>query len=631
LNLSFSRKVVDRAKVSCYIDKTVGEQMKKEKKMKRPNIGQYLKKYKFWIFLYVFLYVVASIGGVFFTIFLAKSVEFITESKFKMAIIDIAIVVGINIVQRICWYFCNYVYNKKANKIMSELNLDLAKQAFKLNSKTFNDHDTGTFVQRIVDDPARIVDSLTSVIDVIMNMATTIVMFIYIATLNVYVSIAFVGIVIIAFMIEYLRVKLRRKNRSEVRKKSDKVHSLTTEIVRSEKDIKSLGLEEKLSEVSKGNYEDFRRSRYKLDMTDANLGSVRNAIIGIGTLLTLILGIYLHELGIITMATYMIIYSNRGSVWDLVWNIGQLTNLIVDIRVSHDRMFSLYDEIEFVTETFGNKTLESVVGEIEFKDVSYTFREFEFERKRKPSRGGKPGKIDYRFPPEQKLVSENQIFKELSFKITPNTTVAFVGKSGSGKSTILNLMSKMYVVDSGKVMIDGVDINEFNKETLRKTISLVNQFPYIFDMTIKENLLLAKADATDEELEDAISKASLKEFVDSLPKGVETKVGESGIKLSGGQKQRLAIARALLRNSPIIIFDESTSSLDNFAQEEVKKSIDELKGKSTIVIVAHRLSTIKNVDRIFFLDNGEIVDEGSFDELFEKNNNFKTMFLAENI
>lgn len=605
--------------------------MKKEKKMKRPNIGQYLKKYKFWIFLYVFLYVVASIGGVFFTIFLAKSVEFITESKFKMAIIDIAIVVGINIVQRICWYFCNYVYNKKANKIMSELNLDLAKQAFKLNSKTFNDHDTGTFVQRIVDDPARIVDSLTSVIDVIMNMATTIVMFIYIATLNVYVSIAFVGIVIIAFMIEYLRVKLRRKNRSEVRKKSDKVHSLTTEIVRSEKDIKSLGLEEKLSEVSKGNYEDFRRSRYKLDMTDANLGSVRNAIIGIGTLLTLILGIYLHELGIITMATYMIIYSNRGSVWDLVWNIGQLTNLIVDIRVSHDRMFSLYDEIEFVTETFGNKTLESVVGEIEFKDVSYTFREFEFERKRKPSRGGKPGKIDYRVPPEQKLVSENQIFKELSFKITPNTTVAFVGKSGSGKSTILNLMSKMYVVDSGKVMIDGVDINEFNKETLRKTISLVNQFPYIFDMTIKENLLLAKADATDEELEDAISKASLKEFVDSLPKGVETKVGESGIKLSGGQKQRLAIARALLRNSPIIIFDESTSSLDNFAQEEVKKSIDELKGKSTIVIVAHRLSTIKNVDRIFFLDNGEIVDEGSFDELFEKNNNFKTMFLAENI
>ncbi len=605
--------------------------MKKKEKTKRPNIAQYLKRYKVWIFLYALLYVIASVGDVFFTILLAKSVELITLASYKKAMINIAFVIVINIVQRFCWYFCSYIYNKKANKIMSELNLDLAKQAFKLNSKTFNDHDTGTFVQRIVDDPARIVDGLATVIDVIMNMATTIVMFIYIATLNIYVSIAFVGIVVIAFIIEYYRVKLRRKHRGIVRKKNDKVNSLTTEIVRSEKDIKSLGLENKLSEVSKENYEDYRKARYKLDMTGTNYGTARNAIIGLGTLLTLILGIYLRQLGLITLATYMIIYSNRGSVWDLVWNIGQLTNLIVDIRVSHDRMFSLYDENEFVTEKFGDKTIENVVGEIEFKAVSYTFREYEYKRKRKPAKHGREGKIDYSVPPEKKLVSENKIFNDLSFKITPNTTVAFVGKSGSGKSTILNLMSKMYVVDDGEVLIDGMNINDFNKETLRKTISLVNQFPYIFDMTIKENLLLAKGDATDEEVQEAIAKASLEEFVESLPKGVDTKVGESGIKLSGGQKQRLAIARALLRNSPIIIFDESTSSLDNFAQEEVKKSIDGLKGKSTIVIVAHRLSTIKNVDKIFFLENGEIVDSGTFDELFDKNKSFKSMFLAENI
>ena len=192
-------------------------------------------------------------------------------------------------------------------------------------------------------------------------------------------------------------------------------------------------------------------------------------------------------------------------------------------------------------------------------------------------------------------------------------------------------MSKMYEVDEGEVLIDGVNINSLNKKSLRNGISLVNQFPYIFDMTIKENLLLAKGDATDEDIYDALKKASLKDFIDTLPHGIETKVGESGIKLSGGQKQRLAIARALLRKSSIIIFDESTSSLDNFAQEEVKKSIDGLKGKSTIVIVAHRLSTIKNVDKIFFLDSGKIVDSGSFEELFERNEKFKAMFLAENI
>ena len=192
-------------------------------------------------------------------------------------------------------------------------------------------------------------------------------------------------------------------------------------------------------------------------------------------------------------------------------------------------------------------------------------------------------------------------------------------------------MSKMYEADAGEILIDGVNINNLTKESLRNTISLVNQFPYIFDMTIKENLLLAKKDATNAEIEKAIKDASFDDFVSTLNKGLDTKVGESGVKLSGGQKQRLAIARALLRNSSIIIFDESTSSLDNFAQENIKRSIDNLKGKSTIVIVAHRLSTIKNVDKIFFLDEGKIVDSGTFDKLFKKNEKFKNMFLAENI
>ena len=174
-------------------------------------------------------------------------------------------------------------------------------------------------------------------------------------------------------------------------------------------------------------------------------------------------------------------------------------------------------------------------------------------------------------------------------------------------------------------------INDLDKETLRSSISLVNQFPYIFDMSIKENLLLAKKDASDDEIWQALKLSSLEEFILGLPNGIDTKVGESGIKLSGGQKQRLAIARAMLRRSPIILFDESTSSLDNFAQEEVKRSIDGLKGQSTIVIVAHRLSTIKDADTIFFLDEGKIIDQGSFDYLFSNNEKFKRMFLVENI
>lgn len=608
-----------------------------QNKAKRPNIGRYLSKYKFWIALYILLTALAGVSDIIMTIFLAEVIELITVPEFLKAIYLGLVVIAVSIIQRICWYCINLIYFKYSNKIMCDLNSDLAKQAFKLNSKTYNDHNTGVFVQRIVDDPMRVVDNLSSVVDVLMDMITALIMLIYITTLNVWISLVLVVLIVSGLLLEMKRVKVRRKNRFISRQKSDKINALTTEIVRSEKDIKSLGLEEKLSEVSRDCYEEFRKSRYKQDFQDLNFWSSRNFIINVGTFCALLLGIFLMDKGLMTLATFMIVYSNRGSLWSLTVGVGQLANSIVDIRVCHTRMFSLFDEKEFVTEKFGKCSLDKVVGTIEFKDVSYTFKEYEnkeltaddiFDRKKQKEYK----KLKKRgITPPRKLVSENQIFDKLSFKINPNTTVAFVGKSGSGKSTILNLMSKMYEADSGQVLIDGVDIKTLNKQTLRSTISLVNQFPYIFDMSIKDNLLLAKSSATDEEIWDSIKKASLDEFVRSLPNGIDTQVGESGIKLSGGQKQRLAIARALLRNTNIIIFDESTSSLDNFAQEEVKRSIDGLKGKSTIVIVAHRLSTIKNVDHIFFLDGGVIVDEGTFDELFKRNPKFKAMFLAENI
>lgn len=413
-----------------------------------------------------------------------------------------------------------------------------------------------------------------------------------------------------------------------MKRKNDKIYSLTTEIVRSEKDIKSLGLEERLSEISKMNYNEYKKASYNYEVKDMNSWTLRNFIIETFAVLLLILGVYMIDISLLTLASFMIIYSNNGRLSSFVWCIGKIMDIFLDVKVSSERMFSLFDNNEFVCEKFGSVHLDNVKGKIEFKDVSFSFVEYEQNNNDKFLT---KKELKERKNKKRKIENVNKIFDKLSFKIEPNTTVAFVGKSGSGKSTILNLMSKMYEVDSGKVLIDGVNINDLDKETLRSSISLVNQFPYIFDMTIKENLILSKKDATKEEIDYAIENAFLKEFISTLSKGIDTKVGESGIKLSGGQKQRLAIARALLRNSPIIIFDESTSSLDNFAQENVKKSIDNLKGKSTIVIVAHRLSTIRNVDKIFFLDNGKIEDIGTFDELFERNDKFKSMFYAEKI
>lgn len=599
--------------------------MKKDKQ--KLNLTHYLSKYKFGIFLYILVYLIAGACTILQTLASASVIEKITASFYQESIYFMAFIVGLVVIKRICWYLSGLIYQKYANKIMADLNLDLAKQAFKLDSKTYSDHNTGTFVQRIVNDPENVVNHLADLVDIVTDIITSLVIIIYISTLNVYIGLIILGIIIICSLLEVKRNKLRRRNRRVSRKKNDKIHSLTTEIVRSEKDIKALGLENKLSEVSKESYQEYKKASYKTEVTDMSFWSLRNFIIEVGGFLMLILGIYMIDRGIITLATFMIIYSYNGNLYNLIWGIGNIANIFVEVKVSTERMFSLFDNKEFVCEKFGDTHLDNVHGDIEFKNVKYSYIEYEDESE--DSNSLKTKKKDKNR--ERKIASVNTVFDNLSFKIKPNTTVAFVGRSGSGKSTILNLMSKMYEVDDGEILIDNVNINNLDKETLRNSISLVNQFPYIFDMTIKENLLLAKQDATDDEINEAITKASLKEFIDTLHKGLDSRIGESGIKLSGGQKQRLAIARALLRNSSIIIFDESTSSLDNFAQEEIKHSIDALKGKSTIIIVAHRLSTIQNVDQIFFLDEGKIVDVGTFEYLFENNIKFKNMFFAENL
>jgi ATP-binding cassette subfamily B protein len=414
---------------------------------------------------------------------------------------------------------------------------------------------------------------------------------------------------------------------------SEKVDSLLNEIVRSERDVKSLNLEQTLKTKTEEGFNDYKKKYLTFERWDWSLWTATNGLITILQSLVLVLSVVFMDKGLMTLAAFMIIYSNRHAFFFLTRILGNVANYFTEISVALERINELYTNQEYKMEHFGNRNLKEIKGKIEFKNVSFSYPEFKERDKKEIEQEKKYNKKHKIKTPVQKRIEigRKQVLNKMNFEIEPNTTVSFVGVSGSGKSTILNLISKMYEVDKGKVMIDGVDVKTLSKETMRKAISLVNQSPYIFDMTIKENLLLSKPDATEEEITTAIKESALEDFIADLPEGINTKVGESGIKLSGGQKQRLAIARAMLRKSPIIIFDESTSSLDNISQNQIKKSIDKINGKSTVVIVAHRLSTIKNVDKIFFLEHGEIVDQGTFKELYKNNKKFKTIFLAENI
>lgn len=605
----------------------------KEKDAKKFNYWKYFAKYKLAITLFLVLVVIDVGLSLFSSIYGAYILVDIASAEYMGAIKRLIILLIVAILSSLFSFLRNSIYFLVSTKVINAMRVDIAIQTFKISDKAYADHKTANFTQRISSDPSTIFNNIHAGVLIVSSIISALALVVYISVISPIAGFIAVTTVVLIISIEKVRKNKNKKNKKHLHDINEKGSSLLNEIVRSEKDIKSLNLEQELNKSIVKATNEQAKQQVKTSLENRGLGCVRNVIMNIMLAILTIVSLVMLDVGMLTLSMFMIIYNNKYSITNLSNCLGEVFDYFAEIELASMRINELFEDDEYELEKFGSKTLTNVKGEIEFKNVSFgyvEYREKSADEIKKEIKQNKKNKIKTKVKTRE-ISGKNQVFNNLSFKIEPNTSVAFVGKSGTGKSTILNLISKMYEADKGKVLIDGVDVKKLSKESLRSSISLVNQFPYIFDMTIKENMLLAKPNATEKELQTAIKQAALDEFIDSLPSGLNTKVGESGIKLSGGQKQRVAIARAMLRKSPIIIFDESTSSLDNIAQAQIKESIDSIKGKSTVVIVAHRLSTIKNVDKIFFLEDGEIIDSGTFKELYKRNKSFKQIFLAENV
>ena len=223
---------------------------------------------------------------------------------------------------------------------------------------------------------------------------------------------------------------------------------------------------------------------------------------------------------------------------------------------------------------------------------------------------------------------ENKVFNDFNLTIEPNQKLGIIGPSGAGKSTLINLLLRFFDVDSGEILIDGYNIkNDITQKSLRENISYIPQDPVLFHRTIRENIIYGKLDATEEELIEATKMACCYDFIINLENGFDTIVGERGVKLSGGQRQRIAIARAILKNSKILILDEATSALDSITEKEIQKALENLMKNKTVIAIAHRLSTLNIMDRIVVLDKGKIVEDGTKEQLLNKQDGlFKKMW-----
>jgi len=265
-----------------------------------------------------------------------------------------------------------------------------------------------------------------------------------------------------------------------------------------------------------------------------------------------------------------------------------------------EKYFEILDNETLVKDPLKEKVPKKLTGNLEFINVGFIY------------------------PLDQEMVLEG-----INFKIKSGQQGAFVGKSGAGKTTLVKLLLRFYDPTRGIIKLDGVDIRKMKKSRLRSLISVVPQEPIMFNNTIKFNLAYGKEGASDEEIIDAAQKANILEFIEGLPHKWETQVGERGIKLSGGQKQRLAIARALLAKPKVLVFDEATSNLDSESEGKIQASLEQASKERTVLIIAHRFSTIRNADKIFVLDAGTIVEEGNHQKLITKNGLYKMLWTLQ--
>ncbi len=570
----------------------------KELKTNLKFLSTYFKSSKRLVIINIILNILLIITSVILPIISAKIIAELTNSNLKKVLYIAIILVLIRAFSTIINYF-RYSSNYKIyNNILSNLRKDILKRIHLLTNQTLDNNSVGLFVKRVKNDSETISLTYWRISNDIKSIISTIGIFIAIFIINKAVCFFALLYLLLIIILDNYNQSKTRKLREITNKESEKNTSLITETIHGIRDIKMLNIENNTKKLINKQIKTLLNCSKKETETNNLIGSLTDVVSNVCDFLLIVLYIYLIKENVLSLVNALVLYNYSVNLSSFHGYTGEIANYINKFNISTNRIKELFDNEKFNVETFGTKHIKKVKGKFEFKDVHFGYK-------------------------------DKEVLKGVSFTVNPDETVAFVGKTGSGKTTIFNLLCKMYEVDKGEILIDDININELDKDTIRGNITVISQSPYIFNMSIKDNLKLVKPNLTNKEMKEALKTACLYEFVESLPNKYDTILGEGGVTLSGGQKQRLAIARALVQKTEIILFDEATSALDNETQEKITKAINNMKREYTIMIIAHRLSTIINADKIFFLNNGKIECFGSHEYLLKHSKDYKKLYETE--
>ena len=530
------------------------------------------------------------------------AVEAITNMELRKALTYLSIYFLIEItLDGILVHKANSILYKVESLVTRRLGFNSYCKALELPAYAYEKYSSGEIINRITNDA----DSLSFAFGRLLNMVSSVVGSLIIIV-YVFLNSWIVGLeIIIMVLILFVVIKIynpKLKNIHKERKKSqDKFTSLTTESIRGIREIKTLGIKRNLvSDMRNIIKEIFNKSSREIDIQKQFNIITRfiKSILEVGVFVTCTFLLYYKQINLtffIAMTYYVYRY-----MW-LLENLNDLTQTYQKTIVSIGRVNDILLNRLAEDDKFGDIKLDNPKGIIEFKNVTFSYPD------------------------------EDITLNKFNLIIEPHKKIAIVGRSGSGKSTLFNLITRIFDPVEGNILLDGIELRDLSEESLRNNISIIRQEPFIFNRTIKENFMLMDENISVEEIRKYAKMAYLDDYIMSLPKGYDTVLGEGGVNLSGGQKQRLSIARTLSKNSKVILFDEATSALDNQSQEFIKKSIDELVKEHTVIIVAHRLSTIVDADIIHVVDKGKVVASGKHNELLKTSEIYKNLYETESL
>ena len=557
---------------------------------------QYAKKQKKQFILYLIGNVTLTVIGAIAPLLGAKQLLYITDGLLeKLLIISICVLV-IEVTGNLARYSSRKHAQLFSREVAKNIQIELAKQVLSIESSDLDKKSSGVIIDRLTKDTTHISDIFIEVTFSFTDLITNIGILFAIFIINKWIFLYYVIAITIIFFLEKTRIKKVNERDKAFRKLSEQNTGFIGELVRGLRDIKVLNAGKSFLKLTEEKINTSNEEKFKMSSVTRKYTLLITTVKDTLDFLLILLFILMIDHNYLTIEAAIVVYMYRGKVFNLLTLFSNALEWYKDFNLSASRVFEIIDSDTFRKEKFGKKHIDKVKGQFEFRDVHFGYNE------------------------------NKEILKGISFKIKPKETVSFVGKSGAGKSTIFALLAKMYTIDKGDILIDGISIKDLDEDTIRGNISIITQNPYIFNMTIRQNLEIIKDKLTEEDMINACKTAELHDFIMSLPDGYDTLVGEGGITLSGGQRQRLAIARALVQKTEIILFDEATSALDNETQLSIQNAINNMKNKYTILIIAHRLSTIINSDCIMVIDDGKISHVGTHKELLKIDKEYKRLY-----